>query len=131
MHEFDALRQRSTPLFTGVLTAAAKYSRADLHPTLLAHSQTVIERAVMSGMDSTSLIQSILISVYFQPYGDSSAWRKLGWAIRMGYQFRWHEDRKRPLPVEEMMRREVLVRVMGRLLLISRIKKGHGYVSTN
>ena len=110
VYTFDTLSAKSTLLFTCVLCAAAKYSRPDLHPTLVAHCQTMVGRAILAGSDSPDLVQSILVTVYFQPHSDSSAWRKLGWAIRMGYQFRWHEPRKRPLPAEESAKREILVR---------------------
>lgn len=133
MHTFDALRLRSTPLFTSVICAAAKYSRGDLHPALLSHSNLLIERAIVAGLEDTALVQSILVSIYYQPYGETSAWKKIGWAIRLGYQFRWHEVRKRSLPADERAKREILVRTFvfmrASVILRRRTRREHGYVS--
>lgn len=64
---------------------------------------------MLSGAEDGSLVQAILISVFYQQPSEASAWRKLGWAIRLGYQLRWHERRKRPLPSTDRDKRLTLV----------------------
>lgn len=56
------------------------------------------------------LVQSILVDVYWKDVKDLSAWRKIGSAIRMGYQMRWHKIRTSPLPRDRYEARLVLVR---------------------
>lgn len=104
------MRQNSPILFTAVLAAASKFFRRDVYPYLLAHAQTLFTRALNSGLCDTGIIQSLMILVYWKAPTDGTAWLKLGIAVRMGYQLRWHEVTRRDLPAGEFEARAILVR---------------------
>jgi hypothetical protein len=55
------------------------------------------------------MVQSLLIAVFWKEVTDVSAWRKVGMAIRMGFQLRWHVKRTSELPKDEMAARVVIV----------------------
>jgi hypothetical protein len=109
VHTTDYLRRTSTPLFATVLATASKFFRKDLYPMLLSHATTIVDRAVIAGAEDTGLVQSLMLLVYWKAPSDTSAWRRIGWAIRMGYQFRWYLPRNRPLPSDEYAARQLLV----------------------
>jgi len=108
VHTTEYLRKTSTVLFTSVLAASSKFFKKDLYKALLSHANTIVSRAVLAGDETKALVQSLLILVYWKAPEDTSAWRKIGWAIRMGYQFLWHLGRKRPLPEDRQMALETL-----------------------
>ncbi|RSH94939.1 hypothetical protein EHS25_000023 [Saitozyma podzolica] len=108
LHTTDYLRRTSTPLFATVLATASKFFRKDLYPMLLSHATTIVDRAVIAGAEDTGLVQSLMLLVYWKAPSDTSAWRRIGWAIRMGYQFRWYLPRNRPLPSDEYATRQLL-----------------------
>jgi hypothetical protein len=55
-----------------------------------------------------------MISTYWKAPEDTSAWKKIGLAIRLGYSYFWHVGRVGGLPEGEKEAREVLVgRVTG------------------
>lgn len=110
MHTLQYLRSTSTVLFCAVLAAASKMSRADLHAQLLSHAQTLLDRAITAGAANVGVVQAIMILVYWKKPADTSAWRKIGTALRIGYQLYWHIPRKQPLPEDEMAARRILVR---------------------
>ncbi|KAL1410568.1 hypothetical protein Q8F55_004581 [Vanrija albida] len=109
VHTYEYMRQRSTILLSAVLAASAKFFKRDVYPALLTHANTVASRAILSADESKALVQALLIQVYWKDPTDTSAWRKIGWAIRMGYQFHWHLPRKRPLPEDRQLALEILV----------------------
>ncbi len=76
-----------------MLVAASKYVLPERHSTLLAHAESLINRATNAGECSTALIQALLILVYYKGPSDRSAWLKIGVAIRLAFQLRWHEQR--------------------------------------
>jgi len=55
------------------------------------------------------MVQSLLIAVFWKEVTDVSAWRKVGMAIRMALQLRWHVKRTSELPQDEMAARVVVV----------------------
>lgn len=75
----------------------------------MSHAKTIVDRAVIAGAEDTALVQSLMVLIYWKEPTDTSAWRKIGWAIRMGFQFHWHLPRLRPLPEDELAARQVLV----------------------
>ncbi|GFZ44268.1 hypothetical protein JCM24511_01990 [Saitozyma sp. JCM 24511] len=101
LHTFEYTRATSPPLTTAVLAAASTFTRRDLHPQLLNHNQTILNRAMSNGACDIGIVQSIIISVYWKAPTDRTAWMKIGWAIRMGYQMRWHHPWRTQLPAEE------------------------------
>jgi hypothetical protein len=103
------LRSTSTVLFTSLLAAASKFTRRDLYPPLLSHAQVILDRALASGGADIGMIQTLMVLTYYKSPSDTSAWRKIGLAIRMGYQFRWHLPRREALPGDELEARKILV----------------------
>lgn len=113
VHTIDHLRT-SSALFTTVLVAASKFVVSQTqHTTLLAHAESLINRATNAGECSTALVQSLLILVYYKGPTDRTAWLKIGIAIRLAYQMRWHDadPANRQLPADEHEARLVLVSI--------------------
>jgi hypothetical protein len=57
----------------------------------------------------TGVVQSLMIHVYWKAPTDRTAWAKLGMAIRLGYQFRWHEGKRSQVGLDEWSLRRALV----------------------
>ncbi|WWD04399.1 hypothetical protein V865_002468 [Kwoniella europaea PYCC6329] len=108
LHTLSYLRSTSTILFSAVVAAASKFARPDLHATLSSHTQTLLSRAINNGTADVGVAQTIMILMYWKLPADTSSWRKIGIAIRMGYQLYWHVPRTQPLPEDEMMARKIL-----------------------
>lgn len=109
LHTLDYLRSTSASLTSAILAMSAKFFRPDLHLPLLGHYHTTSSRALQADECSTALIQSLMVDVYWKQVKDVSAWRKIGAAIRMGYQMRWHISRTTALPGAEHDARVILV----------------------
>ena len=104
------LRNTSSILFSVVLACTSQFFRKDLYPVLSAHASTVLDRALVFGAADIGIVQSLMLSTYWKAPEDTSAWRKIGMAIRMGYSFFWHLPRVDALPLDEMAARQILVR---------------------
>lgn len=109
LHTLEYLRTSSSALTSAMLAMSAKFFRSDLHLPLLRHYHSISSRALQSDQCSTALVQSLMVDVYWKEVKDVSAWRKIGAAIRMGYQMRWHNIRSSPLPTLEHEARVILV----------------------
>ncbi|GAA5821093.1 hypothetical protein JCM11251_001958 [Rhodosporidiobolus azoricus] len=119
LHKVNYVRRTSTVLFTTVLAVSAKFFRPDLYPSLLASSRQLIGRAIVDGKASVGLIQAMLIATYWKESSDSSAWLRIGLAIRMGYQLNLHAQRTTPLPDDEFEARLILDRERTWVVLIA------------
>ncbi|ORX37541.1 hypothetical protein BD324DRAFT_622303 [Kockovaella imperatae] len=108
LHTVPYLRRTSSILFTSALAVSAKFYRQDLYPVLLAHAQAILDRAVCSGKHDIGIVQSLMLLTYWKVPEDTTAWIKIGLALRMGYQNFWHVPRTGPLPPDEMSARETL-----------------------
>ncbi|OCF38974.1 hypothetical protein I317_07229 [Kwoniella heveanensis CBS 569] len=108
LHTVQYLRSTSTVLFSTVLAMAARFGRSDLHNLLLSHAQTLLDRAITSGLSEVGVVQAIMILTYWKNPADTSAWRKIGIALRIGYQLYWHIPRTEPLPQDELAARKIL-----------------------
>jgi hypothetical protein len=93
----------SSVLFTAILAAASRFFLRELHSPLLAHAQTLLNRATSVGECETGIIQALLILVYWKSPTDRTAWLKIGMSVRMGYQLGWHEVKPRTLPSDETL----------------------------
>lgn len=109
VHTIQYLRATSSILFATVLACASRFFKKDLHPILSSHASTILDRALVLGAADIALVQSLMLSTYWKAAEDTSAWRKVGMAIRLGYSFFWHIPRMTPLPADEMAAREILV----------------------
>jgi hypothetical protein len=83
---------------TAVLAFASKFSRKDIFSILFAHSKTLLDRAILACTCDVTVAQSIMMHVFWKEPTDTTSWMKIGVAIRMAYQMRWHEGRKQDLP---------------------------------
>lgn len=119
VHTLEILRKEYPILLSAVACVAARHTRPTLYQSLLTHTQTVIGRAILTGKGDTALVQAILLLVYYQPPSDSSTWMRIGAAIRLGYQLRWHVPRCAALPEDVKSQRLVLVSLAAAM---SRIK---------
>ncbi|GAA5990717.1 hypothetical protein JCM10908_003202 [Rhodotorula pacifica] len=119
LHTFDYVRTQSSVLFTAILATAAKFFRPDLYQRLLAHAQSIIARAMGGDIEpDIGLLQGILLLVYWKEGMDSSAWMRVGYAIRLGYQLRLHRKRHEPLPANEHEARVLLDRERTWIVLV-------------
>jgi hypothetical protein len=108
VHTFDYVRERSPLLFSAVLGAAAKFFNKEIYSRLWAHAHRFVSRVVEQGLCSVTIIQALLILVYWKQPNDKSAWMKLGLAVRMGYQLGWHNGWHTPDPTDPVPYRERL-----------------------
>jgi hypothetical protein len=109
LHTLEYLRRTSSVLFSTVLASSARFFRQDLHPALISHARTVLDRALLSGLSEIGVVQSLMIMTYWKDPEDTSGWMKVGMAIRLGYSRFWHIPRHDPLPEEEREARKLLV----------------------
>ncbi|TKA53208.1 hypothetical protein B0A53_04064 [Rhodotorula sp. CCFEE 5036] len=111
LHTYDYVRAHSSVLFTAMLATAAKFVRRELYQRLLEHAQNMITRGMGGDVEpDIGLLQAILLLVYWKEPMDSSAWMRVGYAIRLGYQLRLHRRRHTPLPSDELEARVILDR---------------------
>ncbi|KLT42907.1 hypothetical protein CC85DRAFT_71925 [Cutaneotrichosporon oleaginosum] len=108
LHTLEYLRRTSSVLFSTVLASSARFFRQDLHPALISHARTVLDRALLSGLSEIGVIQSLMIMTYWKDPEDTSGWMKVGMAIRLGYSRFWHIPRHDPLPDDEREARKLL-----------------------
>ncbi|GAA5872818.1 hypothetical protein JCM3774_006340 [Rhodotorula dairenensis] len=111
LHTYAYLRAHSSILFTAMLATAAKFVRRELYQRLLEHAQNMITRGMGGDVEpDIGLLQAILLLVYWKEPMDSSAWMRVGYAIRLAYQLRLHQRRCTPLPSDELEARVILDR---------------------
>lgn len=108
VHTMHYLRRNSSVLFSTVLASSSRFFRHDLHPTLLSHARTVLDRALQAGSTDIGVVQSLMLLTYWKDPEDTSGWMKVGMAIRLGYSLFWHIPRTEQLPEDEMEAREIL-----------------------
>jgi hypothetical protein len=122
VHTLEYMRATSPVLLFAVLTASSKFFRRESYASVFFHTQAVVNRTVMAGGCNAGLVQSLMILTYWKSVTDRSPWTKLGLAIRLGYQMRWHVPRTGPLPADEHQARLVLVGchlVKGALMMLN------------
>ncbi|BGP32612.1 hypothetical protein JCM10296v2_004393 [Rhodotorula toruloides] len=119
LHSLDFIRRTSPILLSAVLAVSAKFFRKDLYPQLLQHAQQLVMRAMGGdGSDGIGLVQALLILCYWKEPMDSSAWLKIGYAIRLGFQLGLHVKRTTPLPTDDLAARILLDRERCWIVLI-------------
>ncbi|GAA5851024.1 hypothetical protein JCM8547_009157 [Rhodosporidiobolus lusitaniae] len=109
LHTPEYVRSTSTVLYTAMLAVSAKFFRQDLYQSLLLSAQQLITRCMGGdGQPHLGLCQALLLVVYWKEPFDSSAWLKVGYAIRLAYQLGIHHKRTGPLPADEHQARVML-----------------------
>lgn len=87
---------------------SVKYFLRRQYRALLAHTRSVVNRAVGEGVCDIGLIQALILMITWKDPNDGSSWVKLGIAIRLGYQLGMHIQRKGGLPPDEHKARRVV-----------------------
>lgn len=109
LHTPDYTTQSSTILLTAIVTVAAKMFAPSLYAPLLALSNRLLGEAFANGLSTIGLVQALSLLVFWKDPHDDSAWRRIGYAIRLGYELGLDDHFKRPLPDDELESREMLV----------------------
>ncbi|PYH92571.1 hypothetical protein BO71DRAFT_357044 [Aspergillus ellipticus CBS 707.79] len=94
LHTFPYAREKSSFLFTTILSAASKYFRSELYPVLHDHAEKLYAECFRRGEKSTEIVQAIMILTYWKEPNDTRAWTSIGLAIRIGMDLGWHKLRK-------------------------------------
>lgn len=110
LHTASYVRQRSTVLFTTIISVSSKFFLPHVHDRCHALSQSLIGRGLASDMCNIEYVQALSLSTFYKDADDASSWRKVGLAIRMAYEINLHEFRTEPLPTEEIPARKQLNR---------------------
>jgi hypothetical protein len=109
LHTSSYVRQRSTVLFTTIISVSSKFFLPTVHERCHALSQSLIGRALAADMCNIEYIQALSLSTFYKDADDASSWRKVGLAIRMAYELNLHDFRTQPLPKDELEARKQLV----------------------
>ncbi|CAG8132307.1 unnamed protein product [Penicillium olsonii] len=91
LHSLTYVRQKSSFLFSAVLTAATKSFEPTLYPTMLAHAEKLFMEAFRRGDKSAETVQAIMVLTYWKEPNDTRAWMSVGLAIRMSMDLGWHK----------------------------------------
>jgi hypothetical protein len=110
LHTPTYCRNSSGILFTSILTVAAKVTRPDLYPRLLAMCEEMSINCFRTGSRDIGYIQSVILLAFWRQAHDSTAWIMFGHAIRLGFAIGLHRFARRPLPSDELQARLILVR---------------------
>ncbi|KAB5590675.1 Fungal Zn(2)-cys(6) binuclear cluster domain containing protein [Ceratobasidium theobromae] len=108
LHSPSYVRNRSSVLFTAILTVACRFAQPNAWERCNALGQTLLGRALADGICSIEYVQALSLLTFWKDPRDSSSWRKVGLAIRMAYELNLHEPRGEPLPTAELLAREQL-----------------------
>ncbi|RSH84083.1 hypothetical protein EHS25_005328 [Saitozyma podzolica] len=108
LHTPSFCRDRSTLLFTAVLTVTAKIIRPKAYSHCLMLSNKLVGQAVEYGLCSIEIVQAIILLTHWKKADDTTAWRRAGYAVRMAQELKLNVKRARPLPKNERQAREVL-----------------------
>lgn len=112
LHTPTYCRNSSGILFTSILTVAAKVTRPDLYPRLLAMCEEMSVNCFRTGSRDIGYIQSVILLAFWRQAHDSTAWIMFGHAIRLGFAIGLHRFARRPLPSDEPQARLILVRCL-------------------
>ncbi|GMK56452.1 hypothetical protein CspeluHIS016_0302920 [Cutaneotrichosporon spelunceum] len=110
LHTATYCRDKSSLLFSAVLTVTAKIIRPEAYPSCLLIANKLVGQAVEYGLCSIEVVQAIIMLTHWKKADDSSSWRKVGYAIRMAQELRLNQRAPRPLPRNERQAREILNR---------------------
>ena len=104
-------------LLSAVIAAASKrlYDK-QRHTRLWQHASRVVDDAIVQNKTHLCLMQSQLILAYSKDPSDTSAWRRVGTAIRMGFQLYFHVQRGVDLPGDGLARIILVSHGIGKVL---------------
>ncbi|KAM0787419.1 hypothetical protein ACM66B_003502 [Microbotryomycetes sp. NB124-2] len=110
LHALTFLRSSSTPLFSAIMTASAKYFLPGAFRQLLAHSNDIIGQGFVRGVGDIGFLQAICVLVFWKESDDPTAFFKVGYAMRLAQALVLNEQRSKPLPEDETEARLILNR---------------------
>lgn len=111
VHTLDYLRANSPLLLAAVLASASKrFYRDSRYKALWLHATDSLDRIASKDLLHITIMQSEVVLAYSKDPSDPSAWRRVGVAIRMGFQLFFHVNRFAPLPEDRHVARLILVR---------------------
>lgn len=90
-HTFDQVR-KSVPLFNAVMYASARFFAPKVADAIYEMASTMINRALQDGFVDVTLVQALLVLVYWKKPQDPTAYHKLGLATRLMCQLRVEWD---------------------------------------
>ncbi|KAB5593719.1 Luminal-binding protein 5 [Ceratobasidium theobromae] len=108
LHTPIYVRRRSRVLYTAILAAACRFFKPACYKPIHDLAQILLGRALADGVSSVEFIQALVIMTFWKEADDTSTWRKLGLAIRMGFELNLHHANPNPIPQDELQARERL-----------------------
>lgn len=125
LHTFDYVRKRSPFLFTSILCSAAKFFANQHYEPLYKHVEASLSGIMLSGEQSTEIIQGICLNTFWKEPSDSRIYLRLGYAIRASMEMGYHQlqptsvapDMKNVAPEKETEIRETRNRERAWLML--------------
>jgi len=74
----------------------------------LRRANSLLGQAMETGLLGIEVIQAIVLLTHWRKADDQSAYRRIGYAVRMAYELRLNVRGPRPLPTEEIAARKML-----------------------
>ena len=105
----DSCRERSPLLFTAVITVTAKSARPRVYRSCLLLANRLVGKAVESNNSNLETVQALYLLAHFKEPHDTSAWKRVGYAIRMALELRLNVMASRPLR-DDQSGREAIAR---------------------
>ncbi|KAG8413017.1 hypothetical protein J3458_013438 [Metarhizium acridum] len=94
LYTFDYTRQRSSFLFTVLMSISARVFRPDLAPVLRNHAETLLGKVLLSCEAEIENIWAIVCMYYWKELGDKRGYTLIGFAMRLAAASDWHGGRR-------------------------------------
>jgi hypothetical protein len=117
LHTVEFCRSRSAFLYTAILTVATKVAHPAIYPACLKYARTLQGQAFEYGVNNLELVQAMATLVFWSDATDDTGARKLAYCIRGAFDLGLHRRATRPLPVDQLQARMVLVSGTGACVL--------------
>nr|XP_018264240.1 uncharacterized protein I303_04122 [Kwoniella dejecticola CBS 10117]OBR86398.1 hypothetical protein I303_04122 [Kwoniella dejecticola CBS 10117] len=108
LHSANYCRQKSTLLYSSVLTVTTKVVRPKIYARCMMLTNKLVGQAVEFGLCSVHIVQALNLLHHWKKSDDHTSWRRMGYAIRMAQELRLDIKSSRPLPSEDLIAREML-----------------------
>ncbi|KAJ8097665.1 hypothetical protein POJ06DRAFT_270467 [Lipomyces tetrasporus] len=95
LHTFSYTRQRSSLLFSSILTISSRIFRPESHLLLREHSESLLGKVLLACDSAIENIWSIVCMYYWKEVGDSRGYTLVGFALRMAVSTKWNKTRRR------------------------------------
>lgn len=91
-----------------MLAVTSKVTRPRDYDVVLQRANGLIGHAMEAGLLDLEIIQAIILLTHWRKVDDQSAYRRIGYAVRMAYELKLSVRGPRPLPTDEIAARKVL-----------------------